>query len=173
MKKLFSMIVIVALTTTLAQAQDKTNFDLTKDGVKPITVKLSGMSAKVIYQKTMDWVKENYNNPKEVIKSNIENKTILIESFKEKAWYYMGFGFKNEFGMDYAFQIDMKENKATLTFTPKQFWNEKEKAPFSYDMFFDYTGKVDWQYKDAKPSMDKTMNDIGTSLLTYLKAAKK
>jgi len=171
MKIVFSLIFV--LISTLSHSQKMTNFELTKEGVKPVNIKLGNLGAKIIYKKTMDWVQENYSNPSAVLKSNIENKTIRIEDLKRNAWFYMGFGFKNEFDMEYSFQVDIQDNKVKLTFTPKQFWNGDEKAPFSYDLFFTNDGRVDWQWKDAKPSMDKTMNDIGLSLLSYIREDKK
>lgn len=146
-----------------------TNFELTRDGVKPIQISLENMSPQQIYTKTLAWVEKNYENPQEVLKATIESKSIKIAGFKALAWYYMGFGFKHEFDMDYTLQIDIQDNEVTLTFTPGKFSSGGQEAPFTSEIFFDYTGEVDWQYKDAKPSMEKTMNEIASSLIAYLK----
>ena len=165
------LLITLEIILGLGVSQDRTNFELTKEGVAPITLHFNNQKASQIYKKTINWVYENYPDFKEVLKTNIENKTIQIESYQEKAWYYNGFGFKNEFDMEYSLQVDIQDNEIKLTFTPGQFWvTRQEKAAFDYHFLFDNTGKISWEYKEAKPSMEKTMNDIGTSLVNYIKA---
>jgi hypothetical protein len=172
MKKLF-LLAFVSVSI-IGFSQDTARFELTKDGVLPIVVKLDSLSAKFIYSKTLNWVQENYKNPKEVLKANIENETIRIDGFKKEACFFKSLGIKTIFDMDYSFQIDIKDNKVRLTFTPGQFWSENQKVfSVGYSYFFKNSGEIKGGYKDAKPSMEQSMNDLVSSLCNYIKGTKK
>ena len=113
MKKIFLSVLL--LSTTIAFSQDLQKFELTKDGVQPIVVNIDSFSISTLYQKTLNWVQENYKNPKEVLKANIENETIRADGYKKNAWFYKSLGMKQEYDMEYSFQVDFKEGKVRLT----------------------------------------------------------
>lgn len=74
--------------------------------------------------------------------------------------------------MEYSFEIEFKDNKIRLTFTPGQFWADNQKALFDYKTFFKSSGEVKGAYKDAKPSLEQTMNELAASLYYYIKGKK-
>ena len=138
----------------------QTKFELLKDGVAPIVVNIDSVIAATIYKKTINWVQETYKTPKEVLKTNIENETIRVDAFKKNAWFYKSLGMKQEYDMEYSFQIDIKDNKIRLAFTPGQFWGDNQIVLYSYPTFFKSSGEIKGAYKDAKPSMEQSMNDL-------------
>jgi hypothetical protein len=164
---------ILLLTTTSLFAQDIPKFELTKDGVQPIVVVIDSFNAQTIYKKTLNWVKENYKNPKEALKADIENETVRIDGFKKNAWFYKSLGMKQEYDMEYSFLIDIKDNKIRLTFTVGQFWGDDKKTTYDYTTFFKSSGEIRGAYKDAKPSLEQSMNDLVFSLYNYIKGSKK
>lgn len=119
-----------------------TKFELLKDGVAPIVVNIDSVIAATIYKKTINWVQETYKTPKEVLKTNIENETIRVDGFKKNAWFYKSLGMKQEYDMEYSFQIDIKDNKIRLAFTPGQFWGDNQKVLYSYPTFFKSSGEI-------------------------------
>jgi hypothetical protein len=171
MKKIFLSVLL--LTAKLAFTQDLPKFELTKDGVQPIVVNIDSFSILTLYQKTLNWIQENYKNPKEVLKANIENETIRIEGYKKNAWFYKSLGMKQEYDMEYSFQIEFKEGRIRLTFIPGQFWGDGQKILYNYPTFFKNSGEIKVAYKDAKPSLEQSMNDLVFSLFTYIKGNKK
>lgn len=171
MKKLF-LLVFVSISI-ISYSQDTTKLELTKDGVLPIVVKLDSFNAKSIYTKTLNWIQVNYKNPKEVLKTNVENETIRIDGFKNNAWFYKSLGMKQEYDMEYSFLIEIKESKIRLTFTPGQFWADNKKVSYDYTTFFKSSGELRGAYKDAKPSMEQSMNDLVSSLYNYIKGTQK
>ena len=171
MKKLFLLSSL--FVSGLSYSQELPKFELTKDGVQPIVVNIDSFDGQTLYKKTFNWVQENYKNPKEVLKTNIENETIRIDGFKKSAWFYKSLGIKLEYDMEYSFQVDFKEGKIRLTFTPGQFWADNQKALYNYSTFFKSSGELRGAYKDAKPSMEQSMNDLVSSLYNYIKGNKK
>jgi hypothetical protein len=171
MKKLF-LLAFVSISI-ISFSQDTARFELTKDGVLPIVVNLDSLNAKTIYSKTLNWIQVNYKNPKEVLKTNVENETIRIDAFKKNAWFYKSLGMKQEYDMEYSFLIDIKDNKIRLTFTVGQFWGDDKKTTYDYTTFFKSSGEIRGAYRDAKPSLEQSMNDLVSSLCNYIKGTKK
>jgi hypothetical protein len=166
------LLLISAFTSMECFSQETSKFELTKDGVIPIVINLDSISANTIYTKSKKWILESYKNPKEVLKADIENESLRINGFKSNAWFYKSLGAKQEYDMEYSFQIEIKESKIRLTFTPGQFWADNQKVLYNYTTFFKGTGEVKGAYKDAKPSLEVTMNDLANSLVEYIKGKK-
>ena len=170
MKHLF--IPVFLFTSLFCFSQDIPKFELTKAGVQPIVVNIDSSNAAAIYKKTLNWVQETYKNPKEVLKTDIENETIRIDGLKNNACYYKSLGIKMVYDMEYSFQIDFKDNKVRLTFTPGQFWTDHKKVLYDYTSFFKNDGELRGMYKDAKTSLEQSMNDLVSSLYNYIKGKK-
>ena len=153
-------------------SQEMAKFELTKDGVAPIVVNIDSSKAEAIYKKTLNWVQESYKTPKEALKTNIENEKIRVDGFKKNAWYYKSLGVTNSYDMEYSFEIEFKDNKIRLTYSPGQFWADNQKVLYDYKTFFKSSGELKSAYKEAKPSLEQSMNELALSLYTYLKGKK-
>jgi hypothetical protein len=145
------------------------SIEITINGVKPVSVSLPNLDIAMIYKKSLEWVEKSFDNPQEILIKSTDNQSIQIQSFQKDAFYYMGFGFKNEFDMVYTLEIDIQVNEVTLRFIPGQFSSGGQNAPFTTELFFENDGSVNWQCKEAKPSLEKTMNEIGNSWLDFVK----
>jgi hypothetical protein len=76
-------LVFVVLFTTLGFSQE-TEFKFTKDGFTDYVVTdCKDKSAAELYKKTIDWISTNYNNPKEVLKAQIENDYLRFEAIEK------------------------------------------------------------------------------------------
>ena len=79
------LIVAVFLFTILGFSQE-TEFKFTKEGFTDFVItEVPNKIQTELYKKTLDWISMNYNNPKEVIKAQIENDYIRIEGLKSSA----------------------------------------------------------------------------------------
>ena len=166
------LITVFVLTSFIGYSQDIPKFELTMDGVSPIIINIDSINAEAIYKKTLNWVQESYKTPKEVLKTNIENEKIRVDGFKKNAWFYKSLGVTNSYDMEYSFEIEFKDNKIRLTFTPGQFWANNQKVLYDYKTFFKNSGEVKGAYKDAKPSLEQSMNALVSSLYNYIKGKK-
>lgn len=148
-------------------------FDLTNSGVNPIIIQIDNTDAKALYQKTYKWVQESYKDPKEVLKTNLENEKIRVEGFQANAWHYKSLGVRQEFDMEYSLEIEFKDNRIRLTFSPGQFWTQGQNARFTYTGFYKNNGELKPIYKEAETSLEESMNAISKSLFEYLTVRKK
>lgn len=69
--------------------------------------------------------------------------------------------------MEYTFEIEFKDKKLRLTYTPGQFWTQGQKAN-SYSAFYKASGELKPVYKDGETSLEQTMNELKDSLIGYL-----
>lgn len=168
MKNLFFFFLCFFITS-LVFSQDIQELKLTKEGVKPVVLNFENLSSTQIYEKTLMWIQEDFINPKDVIKENIENEKIVIDGFAKKAWWYKSMGLKNYNHMQYKVAIYFKNNTVTFEYLVGEFYLlEGPKAQYDYRMFFDKAGSVRKQYDDAIPSLELTMNTLLLSYYNYV-----
>jgi hypothetical protein len=152
-----------------AFSQDIQELKLTKDGVIPVELNFGDLTTNQIYDRTLMWIQEDYVNPKDVFKENIENEKIKLDGFAKKAWWYKSMGLKNYNHMQYSVVIIFNENKVIFEFIVGDFYIlEGPKAQYDYRMFFNKDGNVRNQYIDAVPSLELTMNTILLSFYNYV-----
>jgi hypothetical protein len=119
MKKLLLVIFVI---TQLANAQD-TKFELTPEKFTDyVVVPFEGKSQSDIYKKTLQWIEYTYKNPKEVLKSNIENEYIRFEGVKDGLYSIQIRKKKYSYLTRYAIEISFKEGKAKFDVTNTEFY---------------------------------------------------
>lgn len=75
------IIISMLMICSMSFAQDKFTYDI--KGLTDYVVKDNTMSAPDMYKKAINWIKENYVNPIEVIKMTIENEKIRYEGMEK------------------------------------------------------------------------------------------
>ncbi|WP_127846160.1 DUF4468 domain-containing protein [Psychroflexus aestuariivivens] len=138
-------------------------FKLTSKGVEPIVIQLNNTSAKDMYAKTKDWIKETYYDPDEVIKAEFQNKKIRISGPAEKAYSYKVLGKNYTGGIDYELIVEFKKNRYRLSFII-----DKNDMHLIKTNFFKKDGEMTKYGKQAIPDIEKTMNELSSSLYNYL-----
>lgn len=168
MKNFFFFLLCFVLTYS-AFSQDIQELKLTKDGVKPVVLNFEDLTSNQIYDKSLMWIQEDFINPKDVLKENIENEKIVIDGFAQKAWWFESMGLKNYNHMQYTVKIYFKENSVVFEYVVGEFYIlEGPKAQYDYKMFFDKEGSVRKQYDEAVPSLELTMNTLLLSYYNYV-----
>jgi hypothetical protein len=129
MKKLLLLSLLFILSFTAIYAQNIPKFEITKEGIDPIVVKVDSLKSNVLYEKTLEWVNSAFKNPKEVIVGDIKNKSLRISGYEKSAYDYGG-AFGTTFKGDIEFQIllDFKDNKYRME--------------IKFIKLYDYTGSV-------------------------------
>lgn len=170
MKVTFLLMLFASITTL---SQDIPKFELTKEGIKPIVVNIDSFTTSALYDKSLKWIQETYKNPELVLKTKIENEKIRIDGYKQEACYFKSLGIKTSFDVKYYFEVEFKDNKIRLTYLPYEFWSSGRKMSYTYEVFFNNSGEVRAMYKEAKSTLETSMNELVTSLYTYIKGSNK
>lgn len=167
MKKL--SLLVAFLICNLSFAQEIPQLKSTLEGVEPIVVTIDDLSAEEIYKKSINWVKETYKNPEEVLKADIENEKIRIVGYDPNAWYFMSMGSEKNMSINYTVEISFKEGKYRFEYViDKLSHNYSYKGPFKYESMYNKKGELKKAYLESVPAIDKTMNTLSTNYYNYI-----
>ena len=164
MKKLFLLIIAIVSFNGLLFSVETPKFDLTKDGVEPVVLNFDAtFTANMIYTKIKEWIALNYKNPKTATRIDNENSMIKIGGLKEKAWKIKDTNFGNDYDnwydLEYSLIIDIKDAKCRVTFATPE---------VRYKVWYNKDGSVIPKFKDSEASFENSINEMLTSLYTYI-----
>ena len=173
MRKILIILGLILLTK-IAFSQQIPSFELTKNGIASIEVKVDSLNASELYKRTLSWIQEFYKDEKNVSKTEIANQKIKIGGVKKNAWHYATTDMTIQYDVEYTLNIDFEYNKMIISCELGKTWDYSSgKVANSY--FIDYrkiwkeNGELHKIYKEAKPGIDQMMNELSHSLITYLK----
>lgn len=174
MKRLLLTLILLSLAV-LAYSQDIPKLKLTREGIEPIIVEVdSGLTAEEMYKRALNWIKESYENPGEVVKAKFENEKIRLNGFAKDAWFYKSFGKSLYYDMKYSLEIAFKDGKYKFSYEiSDNFYTDGSRA-YHFTQMFTGNGQVKKYYaEDGVPSLEKTMNDLSTSFYNFVTGQTK
>lgn len=170
---------IVMLLVSISAFAQETEFKFTKDGFTDFVVTpVEGKTQAELYKKTLDWVAVTYNNPKEVIKAQIENDYIRIEGSKKNlvcVTRLIEFCYNTR----YQIEISFKEGKYKFDVIKIEYYTEPSKyGPGGWydfqlnDMneYFKKSGDPRGAYENCIVQFPKYFNDLNIDLSNFLKS---
>lgn len=173
MKKLLSLLLGLCVSTTVLHSQE-TEFKFTPSGLTDFVVTpCDGKTQAELYMKALDWVAVTYKNPKEVLKSQVENEFIRIEGSSNNLLCMQAVG-KTCFLSRYTIEISFKEGKYKFdvlnmeSYSAQQGWNEFPIDDRSGDLYFNKKGELKGMYRYNGEVADY-FNSLNSSLLSYMK----
>jgi hypothetical protein len=170
------VIILFALLTINTNAQEK--FTYSEKGLTDyVVLKIDSLNQSKLYNKTIDWVKENYINPDEVIKAKFENEKIRFNGFKENAFLMTILATPMYLDGRYTIEISFKDGK--LKFDPLSL--EQYSAPSQYSAggwslvtletnswLFKKNGKIRSVTETYPENIEGIFNNLILSLNVYL-----
>jgi hypothetical protein len=161
----------------------ETEFKFTNDKEKGFTDyavgNVEGKTAQELYKKTLDWVAITYNNPKEVIKAQIENDYIRVEGAKSNLLCIKSLGLLTCSDVRYQIEISFKDGKYKFDLTkleqyntPSQYsrggWYEISLNDTSY--CYKENGELRSIFKLYPSAIETEFNTLNTSLNDFFKS---
>lgn len=109
MKSTISLIIILfSICVTAQTAQDATKFEYQEKGLNDYVItSVESKTADQIYSKTMNWIKETYKNPDEVLKMTIENQKVRINGIASNLLFVKKYTFPLEYSIEIAIKNGM------------------------------------------------------------------
>ena len=136
-------------------------FDMTKEGIKPIIVKLDTLkTSNIIYEKAKEWIQINYENPNVVLKGDVKNSNLRINGYKKNAWNSKVSKQTYSFDMDYTLNIEIKEGKYRLEYVINKFVLLGKDCLFNEKSFYEPNGTIIKGYIDAEEQIEKDINNL-------------
>lgn len=161
---------LLMLFTVLGFSQE-TEFKFTKDGFTDYVVTdCKDKTAAELYKKTIDWISTTYNNPKEVIKAQIENDYLRFESVEKNLFCLKPTLCSN---MKYQIEVSFKDGKYKFDLLaldqdmPDVGWvhfGGLEDGKF----YFNENGEVKSKFKIIADDIPKYFNSLNKSLYDFI-----
>jgi hypothetical protein len=144
----------------------QTKLELTPKGFPPLEIEMPNQPITKLIERSKEW-SPYYNVNADVF--NVTKNSLTIEAPYENAYYYWNLGVKYYFGIKYNLKIVFRENqKYTLTFTVKEIYIDRVPIKTTVANFFTSEGKLKDDFKDAKPSLENTVNKIIKSYINFI-----
>lgn len=173
--KLKKIALLFTLLTYLSTySQEKFNFD--NNGLNDyLVLNFKNKTKSELYSKTINWIKETFKKPNEVINSKIENEKIFIEGISPST---LRIGGGSSMNAKYRIEIAFKEGKLKFNptrleyYTKEYGWNEiyiNENAK----RYYKKNGKVRGLYSNLITDIPNVFNNLSKDLENYINGKKK
>jgi hypothetical protein len=164
----------LAFVTSFLQAQEKFNYNTEGLTPKYLVVEVDSVSKSELYKRAINWIKENYENPDEVIKTSIDDKMIRFTGVQLQGFYRTTLVGKAYHHVRYTISISFKEGRYKLE--PISIEDKYEDGGYWLEVdlnnskkYFRKNGKARGEYKFYPLLIGKLLNDMNQSIYEYLK----
>ncbi|MDR6846530.1 hypothetical protein [Flavobacterium granuli] len=149
----------------VSSAQPK--LEMTPKGFLPLEVEMPNQPVNKLIEQSKSWAP--YYNEKGFDVFDVTENSLTIEAPYENGYYYYNLGVKYNFDIQYSLKIVFGENqKYTLTFIVKEIYIDRVPLKTTVADFFTSEGKLKEDFKDVKPSLEKTANRIVNSYIAFI-----
>ena len=176
MKNIVTFLLLLSITLTYSQ-EESFKYDI--NGLQPLHLisKIDSLNQKQLFNKTINWIKETYKNPNEVIKAKIENKKIR---FNGSAGYYLStryLGMNKPYLTRYTIEISFKDGRYKFNPINLEYYQEASQyvsggwmsVSFSSDSgFYKKKGKIRKMFRNFPKEISTLFNGLESSLKVYL-----
>jgi hypothetical protein len=131
-----------------------------------------GITQTDLYKKSLDWVSATYKNPKEVLKSQIENDFIRIEGSSPDIYCINALGAKTCYQSRYVVEISFKDGRYRFdvlsleSYSTQGGWFNVPINEQSGDLYYNKKGELKGTYK-YMDEIAVQFNALNLSLKNY------
>jgi len=185
-KKITLILTLLITAYSFAFGQEK--FIYNQKGLNPkyVIVEIDSLKQNELFKKTINWIKETYRDPDEVIKATIDNEKIRFEGFVDNLICHGTWCFYTH----YIIEIEFKDNKYKFTpmevryrrpatqYTASEIWYVNfDYGASSYNghdySYYKKNGNLKNLYKTIPSSVETLFNRLNMDLSKYLLTKKK
>jgi len=181
MKKIIIYLTLIFLIPIMSNSQEK--FSYNENGLIPeyLVGDIENKSQNEIYQKSLNWIKETYKNPDEVIKTTIENEKVRFEGVEMDYLCEKVLASTFCYNTKYTIEIEFRDGK--YKFTPLSMSYRQPPTTSAYastsggdvtiDLrngsdFYNKRGALKKQTQSMPESIENLFNSLNERLMKYL-----
>ena len=170
-------LIIALLLPLLSIGQDSFTYD--QDGLNPkdLVVQVNGINQNGLYEKTLAWIKDSYQDPDEVIKATTENQKIRIEGYQDNLICVSALGSTTCYGASYNIEVSFKDGR--YKFEPISINYRLPPSQYSSGMnvqvdftdgsgYYNKKGKLRKATESVPTSISDLSNTLNASLLKHM-----
>ena len=145
----------------------QTKLELTPKGFAPLEIETPNQPINKLIEQSKVWAPHYNINGADVF--DVTANSLTIEARYENAYYNYNLAVKYNFDIKYSLKVVFGEDqKYTLTFIVKEIYIDNVPIKTTVANFFTSEGKLKDDFKDAKPSLEITVNKIINSYINFL-----
>lgn len=174
MKNQIKIALLILLTNFTCIAQSK--FSYNQNGLTPeyLVIEIENKDSENLFSNSINWIKETYKNPDEVIKTTIEFEKIRFEGYQSSLFCINTLGLNTCYNATYIIEIEFKDGKykfkpLTLKYRIPQTGAEENINFTDGKGYYKSNGKIRKMWDTIPPSIENLFNDLSLSLENYLK----
>lgn len=165
MKKLFLLLFCLSTSIVINAQLSLEKFEYSETGINDYVItEIDLITQKELFSKTLNWVKETWKNPEEVLKMQIENEKLRIEGIAEKLVKVRDFGFN----ATYIIEISFEDNKYKFELVSLT----AEKADYKKIPNFKTDKKMLKNFGTTPIDIENYFNTLNQNLLDYILGKK-
>ncbi len=150
---------------TLSSAQ--TNLELTPKGFATLELKTPNKPLDQLITTSKSWA--SVYNKKGADVSEVTENSLTIDAKILNAYYTYNVGVKYNYDIEYILKIEFQSNNTyTMDISVKDIYTENIAVKTTTADFFTAEGKLKDDFKDAKPSLENTINKILKSYTNFI-----
>ena len=133
----------------------------------PLELKTPDRPLDQLFQASKSWAP--YYNKKGYDVFDVTENSLKIEARVANAFYSYNVGVKYNHDIVYTLKIEFEQNKKyTLSISVKEIYAENVLLKTTIADFFTDEGKLKDDFRDAKPSLENTINNIVKSYTNFI-----
>jgi hypothetical protein len=157
----------IALFFWVAISLAQPKLELTPQGFLPVEMKTPNQPLDQLMEASKAWAP--YYNKIGYTVSEVTLNSLVIEARNENAFYYYNVGVKYNHDITYRLKIVFEEGKTyKLSISVKEIYAENVLLKTTTADFFNTEGKLKDDFRDAKPSLENTINKIIKSFTVFI-----
>ncbi|MEO5777825.1 MAG: hypothetical protein ABIQ27_13045 [Flavobacterium sp.] len=157
----------IALFFCIAISPAQIKLEITPQGLIPLELKTPNRPIDQLLQTSKSWAPYYNKNGFDV--SEVTLNSLTIEAKVENAFYSYNVGVKYNHDIRYKLEIEFNENQTySLRISVKEIYAENVLMKTTLADFFTAEGKLKDDFKDAKPSLENTLNRVLNSYVNFV-----
>jgi len=167
MKNHFIALLLLCATSVFAQI----NLELQPQGFPSVTINRPAVPEDKLIETIRNWVATyNEKNQYGYDISEVSSTGMTIDAHKQNAFYYRNRGELYQHRIRYTMRLDFGET-IKVQFSVKEIYAQKRLTTLDVADFFLPDGRLKDDYRDAKPSLEKTANSILNNFSEFMSRA--
>jgi hypothetical protein len=161
MRNLLSLFFLLFACSAFAQ-----QFELMPNGFEPVDIPRPNKTNEKLIEISKEWA-DVYNKQEHDV-YNVTENSLDIDAIKENAFFYRNLGEVFTFHIKYTLHVDFRNETCQLKFTVKEIYTKKTLTKMTVADFFMPDGVLKEDFEEAKPSLEKTANNILKSYVRFI-----
>jgi len=170
MKKYIALLLIFCASPAFAQI----NLELTPQGFPSFTIARPKVPDDKLIESVRNWVATyNEKNQYGYDVTEVSEAGMTIDAYKRNAFYYNNRGEIYQHRIRYTMRLEFSSDNIKTSFAVKEIYAHKNLLELEVVDFFLPDGRLKDDYRDAKPSLEKTANLILNNFVDFMSRVRE